>query len=149
MKKIKHIVLLLMLIGVKNMLIAQELEIPKKAEQNFNNEFNTSNDIDVKWSLEEGMYVASFLESDEKKHVYYSENGTVLFVKTEVKNKLLMPQVKDYIKHNLSKKQVVNKYSVSSNAAPDYNQLLVVEKGKKYLITFTPEGKFHFKKEIK
>lgn len=134
--------------NIQNQIFAQNDAVPQKAILSFQNEFDPQKRIDVKWGVEEGLFVANFEQNNEKRHVYYSDQGVKLFDKTEVRNKHLNSGVKNYIKDNLRRQQVLGQYKVISNAAPEHIELLIKENGRKYLLIFTPEGEFHYKKEI-
>lgn len=121
---------------------------PEKALDHFKNEFNPIGEYEETWTYENGMHVANYIRNDKKRHAYYSNDGRFLMDKIEVPLERLNSKVQDYINNNLDKSSIVARYEVLSNKAPEHNQILILENGKKYLLTFTPEGEFHFKKEL-
>ena len=149
MKSIKYIILIGFLVAFNNRNVAQSEAIPAEAIQSFQEEFNANKDLmAVNWTTENGLYVVTFEQNEEKHLVCYSDQGVKLFDKLELSDKLLNINVRNYIKKNFKKKQIIDLYDVSSNAAPTHNEVVILENGKKYLLIFTPEGKFHFKKEL-
>jgi hypothetical protein len=143
----KNILFSIILLLLSNINFSQEVDVPQISLDYFQKEFNTHNESqNIQWSKNEIGFEVYFEYNDKKRTALFDELGSFKEYRIFVNQERLNSKVKDYLNENFSGSAIIQCYEVTSNSAPERNEVEIEINGNITTLFFRPNGDFHYQK---
>lgn len=143
----KIIITTISLILSMTAIFSQKIDVPNNALSTFEDVYNDNKTASgIVWIENAANFQVFYEYNGKKRNLLFDKNGIFKESRVYIDPIKLNEKSTIYITDNYSINAIIQCYAVTSNTAPERNEVEITENGTISTLCFRPNGDFHYKK---